>query len=202
MSRKGVREGAHGRTLIFGGGFELRDFCAGTQRAYRKPTCEKGNQAIMKRAILALAAVTLVASSTGCCCLDRLFCWGCRGSCPYGGCGYYGNEGPGCGGCGGGGCSDCGSYGSARGGGGPAYARRGGGPGAGPMMAESGPMYPPRTVAPRRPAGGHPLVHQRRDAGGEYEFAAGPPTGGTTYPYYTTRGPRDFLARNPRDIGP
>jgi hypothetical protein len=46
------------------------------------------------------------------------------------------------------------------------------------------------------------MVRQRRDAGGEYEFAAGPPTGGTTYPYYTTRGPRDFLARNPRDIGP
>ena len=23
-----------------------------------------------------------------------------------------------------------------------------------------------------------------------------------TYPYYTTRGPRDFLARNPQSIGP
>jgi hypothetical protein len=31
---------------------------------------------------------------------------------------------------------------------------------------------------------------------------AGPPTGGVTYPYYTTRGPRDFLATNPRGIGP
>jgi len=31
---------------------------------------------------------------------------------------------------------------------------------------------------------------------------AGPPTGGVTYPYYTTRGPRDYLARNPRGIGP
>ncbi len=29
-----------------------------------------------------------------------------------------------------------------------------------------------------------------------------PPTGVVTYPYYTTRGPRDFLARNPRSIGP
>jgi hypothetical protein len=31
---------------------------------------------------------------------------------------------------------------------------------------------------------------------------AGPPSAGVTYPYYTTRGPRDFLAKNPRSIGP
>ena len=34
------------------------------------------------------------------------------------------------------------------------------------------------------------------DAGmGQY---GGPATGAVTYPYYTTRGPRDFLAKNPR----
>ncbi len=27
-------------------------------------------------------------------------------------------------------------------------------------------------------------------------------TGAITYPYYTSRGPRDFLATNPRSIGP
>jgi hypothetical protein len=32
--------------------------------------------------------------------------------------------------------------------------------------------------------------------------AAGPATGAVTYPYYTTRGPRDFLMRNPQSIGP
>jgi len=32
--------------------------------------------------------------------------------------------------------------------------------------------------------------------------ASGPPTGTITYPYYTVRGPRDFLARAPRPIGP
>ena len=32
--------------------------------------------------------------------------------------------------------------------------------------------------------------------------APGPPTAAVTYPYYTVRGPRDFLARNPRSIGP
>jgi hypothetical protein len=31
---------------------------------------------------------------------------------------------------------------------------------------------------------------------------AGPPTGAATYPYYTVRGPRDFLAKNPGSIGP
>ncbi len=30
----------------------------------------------------------------------------------------------------------------------------------------------------------------------------GPPTGTVAYPYYTTRGPRDFLAKNPPSIGP
>jgi hypothetical protein len=31
---------------------------------------------------------------------------------------------------------------------------------------------------------------------------AGPPTGAVAYPYYTTRGPREFLAKNPPSIGP
>jgi len=31
---------------------------------------------------------------------------------------------------------------------------------------------------------------------------AGPPTGAVAYPYYTTRGPRDFLAKCPPPIGP
>ena len=30
----------------------------------------------------------------------------------------------------------------------------------------------------------------------------GPATAAVAYPYYTTRGPRDFLAKNPRGIGP
>jgi hypothetical protein len=33
-------------------------------------------------------------------------------------------------------------------------------------------------------------------------FNQGPPVGQVAYPYYTTRGPRDFLARNPPSIGP
>ena len=164
----------------------------------------------MKRAIFAFLAVTVVASGSGCCCLDRLFCWGCNGCaygnagpCGSGGCGACGYGGSGCG------CADCGcAGGSVAGasgyaqnggdGGGPMVAQRGGramnGNGyynQGPMMADGG-----------HPAQGHPFVKQRRDSDDTYEFAAGPPTGATTYPYYTNRGPRDYLARNPRSIGP
>ena len=32
--------------------------------------------------------------------------------------------------------------------------------------------------------------------------ADGPAIGQTTYPYYTTRGPRDFFASRPASIGP
>ncbi|RIK83550.1 MAG: hypothetical protein DCC67_05870 [Planctomycetota bacterium] len=33
-------------------------------------------------------------------------------------------------------------------------------------------------------------------------FQQGPPVGQVAYPYYTTRGPRDFLLNNPPHIGP
>jgi hypothetical protein len=33
-------------------------------------------------------------------------------------------------------------------------------------------------------------------------FVAGPPVGTVVYPYYTVRGPRDFLAKDPPSIGP
>lgn len=37
---------------------------------------------------------------------------------------------------------------------------------------------------------------------GSGTMQAGPPTGAVAYPYYTTRGPRDFLADDPPSIGP
>ena len=39
------------------------------------------------------------------------------------------------------------------------------------------------------------------DGGCDVGYQPGPPTGQVAYPYYTTRGPRDFLARNPRSVG-
>jgi hypothetical protein len=41
-----------------------------------------------------------------------------------------------------------------------------------------------------------------RGGNGGDQAAAGPATGAITYPYYTNRGPRDFLAKNPASIGP
>jgi len=38
--------------------------------------------------------------------------------------------------------------------------------------------------------------------GGGDMYSGGPPTPTVVYPYYTTRGPRDFLSANPRGIGP
>ncbi len=35
-----------------------------------------------------------------------------------------------------------------------------------------------------------------------YNFNPGPPVAQTAYPYYTLRGPRDFLLNNPPSIGP
>jgi hypothetical protein len=35
-----------------------------------------------------------------------------------------------------------------------------------------------------------------------YNFAPGPPVAQTAYPYYTVRGPRDFLMGNPPKLGP
>ncbi|MDA0818044.1 MAG: hypothetical protein O2946_10835 [Planctomycetota bacterium] len=50
----------------------------------------------------------------------------------------------------------------------------------------------------------HRLTRGERCAlgGSEQIGPAGPPTGGVAYPYYTTRGPRDFLAKCPPSIGP
>ena len=36
----------------------------------------------------------------------------------------------------------------------------------------------------------------------QYNFNPGPPIGQVAYPYYTVRGPRDFLQANPPSIGP
>ncbi|MBX7165323.1 MAG: hypothetical protein K1X74_03150 [Pirellulales bacterium] len=134
----------------------------------------------MKRAILAAFLMAVVSSSTGCCLLDAIFCgggcWGC------GGCGGCGG---GCGGCydEGYSCDDgCGCDGGCGGGGG----YYGGGGGGGGCATCGYAQHGPRMMA----------------NGPEYGYAQGPPSAGVTYPYYTNRGPRDFLAQRPRSIGP
>lgn len=43
---------------------------------------------------------------------------------------------------------------------------------------------------------------QKQCNGGGRGLPAGPNMGAVTYPYYTTRGPRDFLLDDPPSIGP
>ena len=70
----------------------------------------------------------------------------------------------------------------------------------------------PAGVAPYAPAGvgpygqyghgyGHGHGHFAHHRGPAYGGPAGPPTAQVAYPYYTTRGPRDFLLDNPPSIG-
>jgi hypothetical protein len=129
----------------------------------------------MKRAVLLLVGVVmLVATSSGCCCWQRLWChhWG---MCPWGGC----HSGACDDGCSGGGCDSCGGHGG---------------------CDNCGPHGPEGLL-------GHhlhkPHHHLGRGFGTQqYAGPSGPPTGAVAYPYYTNRGPRDFLASNPPSIGP
>ncbi len=51
--------------------------------------------------------------------------------------------------------------------------------------------------------GGQQLLGRRGCADGACDvgYQPGPPTAQVANPYYTVRGPRDFLARNPRSVG-
>jgi len=64
-----------------------------------------------------------------------------------------------------------------------------------PGMAFDGGYYGYFGGAHRTP--GYPHHHFNR----EYVGPQGPPTAQVAYPYYTTRGPRDFLIDNPPSIG-
>ena len=169
-------------------------------RAERPPI---GNPAMktLSRA-LGLAVVTAVlATSSGCSIIDRLFLLNtdgphghhaahvggrcqdgmCQdGSCPDGACqsGQCGPEGCPTGNCQpGGDCQEC----------------------------EGGACHP-RHVGRYGGLAKHHLSPEEKAAlaGSNYGSTQppGPPTGAVAYPYYTTRGPRDFLAKCPPSIGP
>jgi hypothetical protein len=52
------------------------------------------------------------------------------------------------------------------------------------------------------PAPGCPACCCGASGDHNYNFNPGPPVAQTAYPYYTLRGPRDFLLNNPPSIGP
>lgn len=126
----------------------------------------------MRQVFLGLVGLVALATSTGCCCMDRLWChqWGC---CPWGGCDKGGCDAGGCDSCGGaeGGCESC-----------------GGG------MAHKG-LHDGHGLIGHHKGG-------NQDAYGGPAGPPGPPTGAVAYPYYTNRGPRDYFAKNPPSIGP
>ncbi len=169
----------------------------------------------MKRVMFALMAATVVtASSSGCCCMDRVFYrpWGCSANrcsaCDgYGGGGCTSNGG-GCSSCGGGsncanGCGALGAVGSGWNGWGAWGGWQGGCAGnqaiGGLPTGADGNCGCANCVAARN-AKRHQHQARARAAGGD-EYG-GPPSGQVSYPYYTNRGPRDFLAKNPPSIGP
>ena len=148
--------------------------------------------------LLGLAvAVVVTAMSTGCSIVDRLFllnadgpyanaagqAGGCR-DCETGGCrdcetGDCQDCETGCpdGRCGVGGCRDC-AQGACHA---PHTGRYGG-------------------LAKHHLSGEEKAMLQASNYGAV--TPAGPPTGAVAYPYYTTRGPRDFLAKCPPSVGP
>jgi hypothetical protein len=149
----------------------------------------------MRRLILAAIAAATLSTSSGCYCLERLFChswdgcglWsGCYQTCCGGDWSTDGYLSPGCGNgcCGGcGGCGHCGACG-------PLY---------------KGFFWAKHDDCEECAGGHHGHLHERI-AGNEEAANAGDGynvsnAGSVTYPYYTTRGPRDFLARNPASIG-
>jgi hypothetical protein len=180
------------------------------------------NPNAMRNAFLVLAAALTLSASSGCgliahCCGHHNDCCDCEDH----GCSYCG---PHCGACGcsdgGCGCDHCGTPGgyghdpyAKHGSGGPGYGGPGGpgygGPGYGGPGYRGG-EYASCNCGDCGPPGCHgdaccpiPDCYTNHQAVAEQLGGpAGPPAPTVTYPYYTTRGPRDFLAAHPTPIGP
>ena len=141
----------------------------------------------MKRACGLLLAVSVIGMSSGCSIIDRLFLLNTDG--PHG---YHARHGGPChdGACENGQCAV----------GGPCES-------CGPGGCQPGCRDCAKAHVGRY--GGlakHHLSPAERAALAASDYGAtqpaGPPTGAVAYPYYTTRGPRDFLAKKPPSIGP
>ncbi|MEM8865877.1 MAG: hypothetical protein AAGF31_10075 [Planctomycetota bacterium] len=140
------------------------------------------------RFLMAAVAAAFLATSVGC---QSMGSRGCGPTCAAPGCGCSdcgpvcgdccacGDHCGGCGncvtcdGCGGGGCDKCGGCGILN--------KLTGGAIGGAGDPSLCPLGPGDSV---------------------YDFQPGPPVGQVAYPYYTTKGPRDFLMKNPPSIGP
>jgi hypothetical protein len=126
----------------------------------------------MKRAMFALMLGSVILSSSGCCFIDRIL-HVARYGFPRGGCYPEG------------GCYQEGQCCA---------------PGGGCMMGGPAPGDACDMCGDAMGPTG-PLVGRHRPSAAD-NGPAGPPTGTVAYPYYTTRGPRDFFAKHPGPIGP
>jgi hypothetical protein len=136
-----------------------------------------------------VVAAAITATSTGCSIIDRLFLLNADG--PYA---HGGHGGGGCRDCEAGPCQDC-------------------EPGCPDGRCQTGGCQDCPGGACKVPHTGrygglakHHLSAEERAMLQASDYGAitpaGPPTGAVAYPYYTTRGPRDFLAKRPPSIGP
>jgi hypothetical protein len=145
----------------------------------------------MKRASGLLLAVAVIGMSSGCSIIDRLFLLNTDG--PHG---HHARHGGACqdGACENGQCAV----------GGPCESCGPGGCQPGCRDCASGNCQ--THVGRYGGLAKHHLTPAERAALAASDYGAtqpaGPPTGAVAYPYYTTRGPRDFLAKKPPSIGP
>lgn len=135
----------------------------------------------MKTGLLLVSAVVLCALSTGCARVNlaRNGCGSCQScSAKAGGCDQAA-------------CTGVASAGPA------------GVAAMGPAGVAGASPYDPGMAGPYAAAGGHGGHGGRGGYGGPGMGGAygGPPSAQVAYPYYTTRGPRDFLINNPPSIG-
>jgi hypothetical protein len=135
----------------------------------------------MKHGLGLALALLVLGGASGCSIIDRLFLLNADGpyghhACRHGACQHGDCDDGAChdGACQSGGCQDC----------------------------ESGACHTGRYGGLAK----HHLSPEERAALEASDYGAttpaGPPTGAVAYPYYTTRGPRDFLAKKPPSIGP
>ncbi len=136
----------------------------------------------MKSLLGLLLAIIVLSTTSGCSIIDRLFLLNTDN--PYGRHGHHYNGACGEGACGPGGCEHgaCGSTGC--------------------EACVSGTCRHDQYGGLAK----HRLTPEERAALECSDYGAvapaGPPSGSVAYPYYTTRGPRDFLAKCPPSIGP
>ncbi|XZE53520.1 hypothetical protein SH139x_005269 [Planctomycetaceae bacterium SH139] len=125
----------------------------------------------MKRLTILAAALVMLVGASGCASTNS--CNSCN-SCNNGGGGLLGKLGS-CNSCGSG---DCNASTGCR---------------AGKLGWQQGGLDYSEGLATGNPRHAQP--------GRQSPMVAGPPTAGVAYPYYTVRGPRDFLMDNPPSIG-